>query len=236
MIRKASLALALVSVLTLCTLPTAHAAMAVIDTAAIARLVDQYKTLQEQLTTAQSHLQALTGKRGMERLLAGTVRNYLPPDWRALIDAVAGAGWAYGEFSDNARGFLEANAILTEEELARLSPEERAHIEATRRSTAMLQALTQEALSATSGRFESIQQLIDAIPGASDPKAIMDLQARIQAEQGMLANDSSKLHVLFEAVKGEQAAQRLQLREQGIADVGSLDELTPVAFSLPEIF
>ena len=75
--------------------------------------------------------------------------------------------------------FLEANAVLTPEQLAALSPEDRAHVEATRRSTATLQALTEQALASTSGRFAALQELINAIPGATDPKAIMDLQARI---------------------------------------------------------
>lgn len=219
----------------------AAAQWAVIDVGAIAQLIQQYVTLQEQLTTARDHLEqarqeyeALTGGRGMERLLAGTVRNYLPADYRALVDALAGAGWAYGAFSSSARAFLDANIVLTPEELAVFSPEDRAHLEATRRSTATLQALTEQALANTSGRFTAIQELIDAIPGAADPKAIMDLQARIQAEQGMLSNESTKLQVLFQAVTAQDSAERLRRREQAIADIGSYRNLPPLELPLPE--
>ena len=244
MFRKIAVAIPLVFLLAFGAIRPAAAQWAVIDVGAIAQLIQQYVTLQDQLTTARDHLEqarqeytALTGGRGMERLLAGTVRNYLPADYRALTDALVGAAGAYGAFSSSARGFLEANAVLTPEHLARLSPAEREHVDAMRRSTATLQALTQQALSTTSGRFDSIQQLIDAIPGATDPKAIMDLQARIQAEQGMLANDSSKLQVLFQAVAAEDGAQHQRRREQAIADIGSLDALAPLELTTPpELF
>jgi type IV secretion system protein VirB5 len=215
----------------------ASAQFAVIDVGAIAQLVQQYMTLQQQLTTMNAHLDqarleyaAITGGRGMEQLLAGTVRNYLPADLNALTGALAGAGAAYGAFSSSAHGFLNANVVLTPDQLASFSPADRAHLEATRESTAILQALTQQALANSSGRFDSLQQLITAIPRASDPKAIMDLQARIQVEQGMLTNESNKLNVLFQAMSAKEQADRLRRREQAIADVGSRRDLQPLVF------
>jgi type IV secretion system protein VirB5 len=93
-----------------------------------------------------------------------------------------------------------------------------------------LQALTRQALSETSRRFGSIQQLIDAIPGAGDQKAILDLQARIQAEQGMLQNESTKLGVLYQAAQAEEWARQQRVREQAIASIGSLRDLPPLRF------
>jgi type IV secretion system protein VirB5 len=92
----------------------------------------------------------------------------------------------------------------------------------------MLQATAQQALTTISGRFASIQQLIGAIGGARDQKAILDLQARISAEQGMLANDQSKLQVLYQAAQAQQWALQQRNREQAIADIGSLRRLPPM--------
>jgi type IV secretion system protein VirB5 len=215
----------------------ASAQFAVIDVGAIAQLLQQYMILQQQLTTMNAHLDqarleyaAMTGGRGMEQLLSGTVRNYLPADLNALTGALSGAGAAYGAFSSSAHAFLDANVVLTPDQLTVFSPADRAHIEATRESTAILEALTQQALTNSSGRFDSLQQLISAIPRASDPKAIMDLQARIQVEQGMLTNESNKLNVLFQAMSAKEQADRLRRREQAIADVGSRRELQPLVF------
>ena len=52
-----------------------------------------------------------------------------------------------------------------------------------------------------------MQTLINAIPSATDQKGILDLQARIQAEQGMLQTDQTKLHVLYQADAGTGGAR-----------------------------
>jgi type IV secretion system protein VirB5 len=235
MFRKVLLALPLIAMLTFGVVRPAAAQWAVIDVASLAQLIQQYETMQQQLSTVQSHLAqarqqyaALTGGRGMERLLSGTQRNYLPSNWAALTGAMQGSGAAYGGFGASAQGMLTANAVLAGPALARLSPSERAHLDGARRSPALLQAVTHQALATTSGRFSSLQQLINAIPSASDPKAVLDLQARIAAEQGMLTNEGSKLQVLYQATQAEAWAQHQRRDEQAIADIGSLRALPPM--------
>jgi type IV secretion system protein VirB5 len=208
--------------------PAAHSAMAVVDVRAITQLRNQIRALERQLETARQHLsqaqaeyQALTGNRGMELLLAGTVREYLPADWGMLKTALAA----------EIAAIVEANAVLTAQQTARLSVQERAQLEAARRSAAMLQVSTQQALAATSQRFAALQQLIDAIGAAQDPKAIMDLQARMSAEQLMLQNEHTKLQLLFQAAQAEEWARKQQARERAIADIGSLRNLPPVGLN-----
>jgi type IV secretion system protein VirB5 len=232
MFRKPLLTLPLIALFTFGAVRPAAAQWAVIDVASVAQLVQQYQTLQQELTTVQDHLAqarqeyaSLTGGRGMERLLAGQVRNYLPSSWAALSGTMQGAGGAYGGLGASAQSILAANAVLAGPTLARLSPTERAHLDGARHSTALPQALTRQALATTSGRFSSLQQLIDAIPTAGDPKAILDLQARIAAEEGMLTNEGSKLQVLYQAAQAEAASQHQRRDEQAIADIGSLRAL-----------
>ena len=205
-----------------------QAAMAVVDVRAIVQLRSQIRALEQQLATARQHLtqaqagyQAQTGNRGMERLLDGTVREYLPADWEAL-----GTGLA-AEIA----AIVGANAVLTPQQTARLSAQERAQLEEARRSAAMLQVSTHQALQATSERFAALQQLIDAIGTAQDPKAIMDLQARISAEQLMLQNEHTKLQLLFQAAQAEEWARKQQARERAIADIGSLRNLPPLGLN-----
>jgi type IV secretion system protein VirB5 len=214
------------------TAPSAHAQWAVVDVGAIAQLVQQVATMEEQLTTMQAHLrqaeqeyQSITGDRGMQNLLSGTVRNYLPADWQALQAAISQTSSAYPAFAAAIQTSLDRNAVLTPQQLAALSATERDRVVAARQSVAMLQATTEQALGTISGRFETIQQLITAIGGAHDQKAILDLQARISAEQGMLANDQSKLQVLYQAAQAQQWAQQQRNREQAINDIGSLRRL-----------
>lgn len=215
--------------------PVAHAQWAVVDVGAIAQLVQQVRVLREQLTTARDQLtqarqeyESMRGGRGMERLLAGTARNYLPAEWQQLAAVLDQASAQYGALAAELQRVVNANAVLSPQQIMALSAAERAQVESARRSAAMLQVLTREALSTTSRRFESIQSLIDAIPAASDQKAILDLQARIQAEQGMLQNEATKLGVLYQAAQAEEWARRQRTREQAIASVGSLRSLPPM--------
>ena len=220
------------TVLLLLLAPAAHAQFAVIDVGAIAQLIEQVQTLREQVETARyqlsearSTLESMRGDRGMEQLLAGTVRNYLPEDWAALEAALRQASATHSGLSARVQAILQANAVLTAAQLAALSPYEREQIEAARRAAAMLQGLTREALSSTSGRFAALQQLISAIRSAGDQKAILDLQARIAAEQGMLENEQTKLDVLYRTAQAEEWARVQRSREQAIADIGSLRRL-----------
>lgn len=212
--------------------PAAQAQFAVIDVGAITQLVSQVQTMTQQLTTMQAHLrqaqqeyQSLTGNRGMEHLLSGTVRNYLPADWASLQSAVNQSHGAYPALAAAIQTTMRANAVLTDQRLAKLSGPERAQLMATRQSTATLQTITQQALAATSERFSAIQQLVNAIGGARDAKAVMDLQARIGAEQGMLQNDQTKLQVLYQAAQAQQWALQQRTREQAVTDIGSLRQL-----------
>lgn len=207
--------------------PPARAQFAVIDVASVTQLMTQVRVLQQQLATTRNHLlqarqqlDSMRGGRGMERLLAGTRRNYLPPDWAALQGVLEGTAGAYGSLASTLRAAVDANAVLSAAQLAALGPRGQQQIEAARRSTALLQVLAREALVTTSGRFTSLQRLIDAIASAGDQKAILDLQARIAAEQNMLQNEQSKLQLLYQTARAQQQADRQRLREQVVAGHG----------------
>src|SRR5688572_13489870 len=86
--------------------PIAHAQWAVVDVGAIAQLVQQVNTMRQQLETTRDQLQqsrqtldSMRGGRGMERLLAGTARNYLPPDWQQLAAVLDQTSAGYGSLS-----------------------------------------------------------------------------------------------------------------------------------------
>jgi len=212
-----------------------QAAMPVTDAGAIGQMVQQLIVMREQLTEARNQLtqaqrqyDSMTGRRGMERLLAGTTRNYLPPDWATLEAALRGAESAYAALASQMDATMRGNAVLTPAQTARLAPDQLAQLEANRRAVALAQVTSREALQTTSARFASLQSLIDAIGSAEDPKAVADLQARIAAEQAMLQNEHTKLMVLHQAALAEERAQQQRARELAIANFGSLRELPAV--------
>ena len=226
-----------VPVLLLCAAPAAQAQWAVVDVGAINQLVQEVSVLRESLSTMQQELSearsqyaAMTGSYGMSALLSGQNRNYLPTDWNQLESVLQGAQGTYGALSSAVQSLIDSNAVLTPQEVTSLSPDEQSELKADRESSALLEAMTQQALSTTSARFASLEQLIAAIPHAPDEKAISDLQARIGAEETMLENDQTKLGVLYELVRANREAERERVREQAIADVGSWQGLPPLQF------
>jgi type IV secretion system protein VirB5 len=213
----------------------AHAQFAVIDVASLTQLIQEYETLQQQVATARSQLTqaqteyaAITGNRGMQLLLSGTNRNYLPANWRELSQVMGGSSASYPALAGEVSALVAANAVLTPAQVASLSPTQQGELSAARQSPAMLQATARTALANSSDRFSSLEQLIRAIGGATDQKASLDLNARIAAEEVMLHNEQTKLQVLSQIAESQEWARAERLREQAIVDQGSLRRLPPM--------
>jgi type IV secretion system protein VirB5 len=202
--------------------PAAHAQWAVVDAPAIVQLIQEVQTTAQQLQTAKDQLlqarqalQTMTGDRGMELLLSGTVRNYLPSNWTQVTGALQGSG-GFSALSADVQSIVTTNAVLSPQRLAALSPGAQQLIQNSRQWSAMQQAVSHQALSNASSRFASIQSLIAAISSATDQKGILDLQARISAELGMLQNEQTKVQVLNQATQAQESSLRQLAREQVI--------------------
>jgi len=210
--------------------PLAHAQFAVIDVAALNQLIAQAQQLEQQLATARSQLtqaqaefQSMTGNRGMQSLLAGTVRNYLPPDWNSLQAVVQGTGTgagAYPALSADLTRAINANAVLTAQQISALPAAAGQSLQAGRQASALLQSLAHEALANSSQRFGALQQLIDTIGSATDQKSILELEARIAGEGGMLENERTKLDELYRSTQADQWANVQRTRELVVAGHG----------------
>lgn len=210
--------------------PAAWAQWAVVDAPAIVQLIQEVQTTAQQLQTAKDQLlqakqalQTMTGDRGMEQLLSGTVRNYLPSDWTQVTGALQGSG-GFSALSAEVRNIVDENAVLSRQRLATFSPVAQQLIQGSRQWSAMQQALSHQALSNASDRFASIQNLIAAISSAADQKGILDLQARVSAELGMLQNEQTKVLILNQATQAQESSLRQLGREhvvEGHGDFGA---------------
>lgn len=229
---KGSLAIVLTGLLSIGMIRPAHAQFAVIDVASIVQLVQEVQELEQQVATAKSQLQqaqseyaAITGNRGMQNLLSGTPRNYLPSDWAQLAQVMGGTSSSFPTLAASVSAVLSSNAILTPSQIASLSSAEQTQLTAGRQNAALLAASARTALANASGRFAQLQQLITTIGTAADEKASLDLTARITAEQAMLQNEASKLQLLYQIAESQEWARNQQSREQAITDQGSLRTL-----------
>jgi type IV secretion system protein VirB5 len=217
----------------------ARAGIPVIDVANLAQAIQQvlswaqqYQQMTTQLQQQVQQIQAITGGRGMEALLPMTnaARNYLPPDYSQLMQAVNGASSTYAGLSGQVQSIMAANAVLTSSQLGTMTPQMRQVVEQGRKSAAMLSAMTQTSQQNTSQRFAALQQLITQIGAAGDDKAIQDLQGRIGAEQAMLTNEANKMQALYQMAQADQFLQAQRRREAAIQGVGDIDALPVVRY------
>lgn len=218
----------ILSILSAVMMQSARAQWAVVDAPATAQLIQQVKTMAQQLETtrnqlmqAKSALETMTGPRGMQLLLSGTVRNYLPVSWDQLVNVMQGGVGGYSVLAADVRLALGKNAVLSPQQLALLAPADQRQIAAARQAGALQQALAQEALANASTRFSALQSLVGAIGSATDQKGILDLQARISAELGMLQNEQTKMQILRDATQAQTAVLAEQRQEQVTAGQGN---------------
>ncbi len=162
----------------------------------------------------------MTGSRGMQNLLSGTLRNYLPDNAANLAAALSQVNAGNAGLYAAVHSALEANAVLTPAQLSALPPDAQARISAWRSTVAMLQGITSTALANSSSRFSGIQQLITTIGTGSDQKSVLELQARIGAEAGMLQNEQTKLQSLYQLAQAQQWVRVQQDRESVIIGHG----------------
>jgi len=221
-------------------MPGARAQWAVIDVGAIVQLVQEVQEMEQEIAVANSQLQqakqalqSMSGNRGMQNLLSGTNRNYLPSNWSQLSGSLQSTSAAYPTLASDVQGTVAANAVLSPQRLATMSDAERQQIQAGRLWVAAQQVVSRDALANASNRFAAIQRLIDAIPSAVDQKGILDLQARISAELAMLQNEQTKLQVLSQATLAQQSANAQQAREQVIAGHGQFAARFQPTLELP---
>jgi type IV secretion system protein VirB5 len=206
--------------------PAADAQFAVIDVAAVTQLISEVQTLEQQLAAArgalaqaQAEYQSITGQRGMQQLLSGVTRNYLPSDWATLAGLLQGTS-GFPALYSQLQSALQAGAVLSPSQLNALAPAAAGQLQQSRQTVALLQALSHQALANASGRFAQLQQLIEAIGTTGDQKAALELQARIGAENGMLQDEQTKLQVLYQAVQAQQWLGAEQLRELALGGHG----------------
>lgn len=213
----------------------AQAQFAVIDVASVTQLVNEVRQLEQQVATARSQLlqaqseyAAITGNRGMQNLLSGTLRNYLPTDWTQVSQVMSGSSASFPALASSVSSLVSSNAILTASQVASLSPSQQALLAAARQNPALLAAMSQTALANSSSRFAELQSLISAIGTASDQKASLDLTARVTAEQAMLQNEATKIQILYQVAQSQEWARVQRVREQALADQGSMRTLSPM--------
>ena len=75
-------------------------------------------------------------------------------------------------------------------------------------------------MNAASGRLTQIKSLMTQIDGTNDQKAVLEIQARIGAENAMLAHEMSQVQMLTGMADSEERIARSRERERQYQTLG----------------
>ncbi|MEO5696419.1 MAG: type IV secretion system protein [Burkholderiaceae bacterium] len=164
----------------------------------------------EQIRSLQSQLASINGSRALGTVAdSAGLRNYIPANAYTALDAVNTSG--YGDLSATARSLRDAAMVYNCLDRA---PPARAECQATLAQPYQQKGLLQDAMRAASGRLQQIRTLMQQIDATPDQKSVLEIQARIGAENAMLAHEMSQVQMLVGMADSDERIARSRDRER----------------------
>lgn len=213
---------------------SAKAGVPVIDVAALLQAVQEVMNsitqIQNQVNQIQQYQQQLDSIRGIRNL--GDVwnnpalQNYIPRDALQVARGIETMG--YGGLNGTAKTLRDAAMLYN---CADLFDEERRRCQAELAMPYQHKAFFQDALNAAKDRVGQIQSLMNEINLTQDPKAIAEVQARIEAENALLAHEQSQISLARGMVEAEVRVAEARDREAALQQISRrgrlIDHVTP---------
>jgi type IV secretion system protein VirB5 len=219
---KPTLSAALAATLALAATPAA-AQLVVHDPTSYASLIRQATTALDGLNELRTQVaearrlydgfNTASGAGRLANLLASPELRAFVPDVDKYVAAARGDLAALGEIGREA-GEIRAGARLYTPGADDILGQD---IERQGDRAARDLALGQAAATAGSARLKGLNELLGALDGAPNARAVLDLQARFAAEQAMTANDQMRLQGLAMAQEAEVRLQAQRDRERSAA-------------------
>jgi type IV secretion system protein VirB5 len=186
------------------------AGIPVFDAANVMQAITSVQQLKAQLEQQKQIYQAMNGSRGMGNLLNDpALRNYLPADWQKVYDQLSSGGLA--GLSGSAAEIRKATKVFDCERLQ--TPNSRYQCEVQAGKVAQDKAFGLAAYEQSVKRVDQIEALMRRINDTSDPKAIAELNARLQAENALIQNEQIKLQMFQYLSQAEDKAIAQRKRE-----------------------
>ena len=220
---KASVSLAVALSLASLVRP-AGAQQIVHDPANYAKLIEAAQTQLKQLRQLEGQLDQAkrlyegfnqaSGVNGLAQGLASPALRQVLPDAQRYLDAAKGGFAGLGQIGAKAAQIREANRLYA----APVNDPAGQTLGAAGDRAARDLALGQAVADAGALRLAGLQQLQGGLDAAPNARAVMDLQARLAAEQAMIANDQTRLQGLAMAQAAEARLAEQRAREQVAAE------------------
>ena len=164
----------------------------------------------QQITQLQNHLNSINGVRNLGNVLNNPLlRNYVPAEAYTHLNGLNSSG--YSGLNTTAKALRDAGMVyncLDRTGAARTS------CQASLAQPYQHKGLLQDAMKSAAGRLAQITGLMDQINATTDQKAVQEIQARIGAENALLAHEVSQVQMLQGMADSEERIARSRERER----------------------
>ncbi|HSI51871.1 MAG TPA: type IV secretion system protein [Ideonella sp.] len=180
----------------------------------------------QQITQLQGQLNSINGIRNLGNVFNNPMlQNYVPAEAYTYINAINSSGYA---------GLSATSKALRDEGMVYncmdLSGDARTSCQASLAQPYQYKGMLQDAMKSAAGRLSQIQSLMGQINATTDQKAVQEIQARVGAEDALLAHEMSQLQMLQGMADSEERIARSRERErqyQMLVRTGKVSDYLP---------
>jgi type IV secretion system protein VirB5 len=180
----------------------------------------------QQINQLQSQLNSINGIRNLGQVFNNPMlKNYVPAEAYTYLNAVNTSG--YSGLNATAKALRDAGMVYNCMDLAGAA---RTDCQSALAQPYQHKGLLQDAMKSAAGRLTQINSLMDQINATSDQKAVQEIQARIAAENALLAHEVSQVQMLQGMADSEERIARSRERErqyQMLGRTGKVSDYLP---------
>jgi type IV secretion system protein VirB5 len=170
----------------------------------VQHMLNQIEQLKSQLETANKELDSMSGVRGLGNVIDSAYDTAVNVDPNQVL---------------NDAGIRGANEHGLTGDVADL-------YDSGNENTATWLGQSQKSLEQAQERFSDLTGLVAEVNNSPDQKDVLDLQARIGAEQVMLQNEMAKLSMLRSQAEANQAMHSQRVQQMTVESSGELREVS----------
>jgi len=164
----------------------------------------------QQINQLQSQLSSINGMRNLGAVFDNpTLHNYVPAEAYTVLNAVNSSG--YSGLSTTAKSLRDTGMVYN---CMDLEGGARTDCQAALAQPYQHKGLLQDAMRSAAGRLSQINALMGQVNATSDQKAVQEIQARIGAENALLAHEVSQVQMLQGMADSEDRIARSRERER----------------------
>ena len=179
-----------------------------------------------QITRLQGQLDSINGTRSLGTAFNDpALKNYVPAEAYTFVNAVGTSG--YSGLNATAKSLRDAGMVYN---CMDLSGAARTDCQAALAQPYQHKGLLQDAMKSAAGRLAQVNALMDQINATSDQKGVLEIQARIGAENALLAHEVSQVQMLQGMADSEERIARSRERErqyQALGRTGKVSDYLP---------